>query len=115
MYPPPQGGYGTPYGTPYGDGIPGPTPMHVPGMPPQTHTLAIVSLVTGILLCVPGTCLPALICGFLARSAIRHEPHRYTGGGMALAGIILGFVHAFGWIFYLVCFVLLGVFAAATK
>src|SRR5258708_15163232 len=112
---PPGGGYGNPYGMPDGAGVPGPSPAHIPGMPPQMHTLAIISLVTGVLLCVPGTGLPAVICGFMARGAISHEPQRYTGGGMALAGIILGFVHCFAWIFYLVAFVMLGLFAATVK
>jgi hypothetical protein len=62
-----------------------------------TSTLAVVSLVFGILAwCV----LPfvgaivAIICGHLARSEIRnsHPDQRREGDGMAVAGLVLGYV-----------------------
>jgi uncharacterized membrane protein len=62
-----------------------------------TSTLAVVSLVFGILAwCV----LPfigaivAIICGHLARSEIRnsHPEQRQEGDGMAVAGLVLGYV-----------------------
>lgn len=62
-----------------------------------TSTLAIVSMVFGILAwCV----LPfigaiiAIICGHLARSEIRnsHPEQRQEGDGMAVAGLVLGYV-----------------------
>lgn len=62
-----------------------------------TSTLAVVSLVFGILAwCV----LPfvgaivAIICGHLARSEIRRSPPdaRIEGDGMAVAGLVLGYV-----------------------
>ncbi|HZX69281.1 MAG TPA: DUF4190 domain-containing protein [Rhodanobacter sp.] len=61
-----------------------------------TSTLAVVSLVFGILAwCV----LPfvgaivAIICGHLARSEIRntHPERRPEGDGMAVAGLVLGY------------------------
>jgi len=64
---------------------------------PATSTLAVVSLVFGILAwCV----LPffgavvAIVCGHLARSEIRnsHPEHRPEGDGMAVAGLVLGYV-----------------------
>jgi len=63
---------------------------------PATSTLAVVSLVFGILAwCV----LPfigaivAVICGHLARSEIRHSSpdQRQDGDGMAVAGLVLGY------------------------
>lgn len=67
-----------------------------------TNTLAVMSLVFGIMAwCV----LPfvgaivAIICGHLARGEIRnsHPEQRQEGDGMAVAGLVLGYVQlAFG-------------------
>lgn len=60
----------------------------------ETNTLAIISLVCGVL---GWTLLPflgsigAIITGHLARAEIRRKPHQ-QGDGMALAGLILGWV-----------------------
>ena len=63
---------------------------------PATSSLAVVSLVFGILAwCV----LPfvgaivAIICGHLARGEIRHSSpdQRQDGDGMAVAGLVLGY------------------------
>lgn len=70
-----------------------------------THPLAIVSLVCAIVACVPFAPIISIVTGFLARSAIQREPERYAGGGIALAGIILGF----GWIALGVVWVMLAV------
>ena len=72
----------------------------VPAPPPapallarQTSTLAIVSLVLGLL---GWTLLPflgslgAVICGHLARSEIRRNPATLEGDGLAIAGLLLG-------------------------
>ena len=70
-------------------------PSYRPGT--GTSSLAVVSLVFGILAwCV----LPfvgaivAIICGHLARSEIRngHPEQRQEGDGMAVAGLVLGYV-----------------------
>lgn len=59
----------------------------------RTSTLAVVSLVSGIL---GWTILPligavvAVITGHLARAEIRREPGRYEGDGLAIAGLVLG-------------------------
>lgn len=59
----------------------------------QTSTLAVVSLVAGIL---GWTMIPflgsiaAIVTGHLARSELRREPDRLDGDGLALAGLILG-------------------------
>ena len=61
----------------------------------KTSAHAIWSLVLGILsfLCLGFiTGIPAVICGHVARSKIRKSSETLTGGGMALAGLILGYV-----------------------
>lgn len=63
---------------------------------PRTSTLAVVSLIFGILSYVflPFIgALVAVICGHAARSEIRHAPPgTVEGDGMALAGLILGWI-----------------------
>ncbi|HEU4665561.1 MAG TPA: DUF4190 domain-containing protein, partial [Dokdonella sp.] len=65
--------------------------------PSRTSTPAILSLVFGI---VCWFALPfigavaAVICGHLARAEIRREPPgTVEGDGMAIAGLVLGWVH----------------------
>lgn len=61
----------------------------------KTSAQAIWSLVLGILslLCFGFFAgIPAVICGHAARSNIRKSQGALTGGGMALAGLILGYV-----------------------
>ena len=68
------------------------------GEKPPASTAAVVAVVCGALLCLgPLTGIPAIIAGFMARSAIKQAPHAVGGGGMALAGIILGVVNLLGW------------------
>lgn len=70
------------------------TPL--PATPParQTSTLAVVSLVAGIL---GWTLFPflgsivAIITGHMGRSEIRREPARLEGDGLAIAGLVLGY------------------------
>jgi Tfp pilus assembly protein PilE len=61
----------------------------------KTSAHAIWSLVLGILslLCFGFLAgIPAVICGHVARSNIRESQGALTGGGMALAGLILGYI-----------------------
>ena len=72
-----------------------PQPMAPPARPAaegQEKTLAVVSLVLGILSVCGGllTGIPAVITGAIAYGRTGREPARYGGRGMALAGIILG-------------------------
>ena len=61
----------------------------------QTNSLAVVSLVCGIL---GWTLLPflgsivAIVCGHMARSEIRRAPDRLEGDGLAIAGLVLGYL-----------------------
>jgi hypothetical protein len=59
----------------------------------QTSTLAIISLVAGILgwtLAPLLGSIGAVVCGHLARAEIRREPDRLEGDGFAIAGLVLG-------------------------
>lgn len=85
--PPPPPGYGAPQG--YG------------GQPPQSNsTLAIVSLVTGIIGILGGCCcgwlgivgIAGIVTGVMARKEIDQSGGTKKGAGMALAGIICGAV-----------------------
>jgi hypothetical protein len=63
---------------------------------PRTSSLAIVSLIFGILayIFLPGIgALVAVICGHSARAEIRRAPPgTVEGDGLALAGLILGWI-----------------------
>lgn len=61
----------------------------------QVVGVAIASLVLGILGLImigPLGSIPAVICGHVAQSRIRKAPETCSGGGMALAGLILGYI-----------------------
>ncbi len=61
----------------------------------QTSTLAIVSLVAGLLgwtLLPMVGCIAAIITGHMARAEIRREPERLEGDGLAITGLILGWL-----------------------
>lgn len=83
----------------------------------RTSTLAVVSLVFGIL----SWCLlpfigaiVAIICGHMARGEIRRAPMdaRMEGDGLAIAGLVLGYVHLFFWL--IVVMVVIGVLFLGT-
>lgn len=64
---------------------------------PTTSTPAVVSLIAGIAcwIAVPFLgAIVAVVCGHLARGEIRRAaPGTVQGDGMALAGLILGYLH----------------------
>lgn len=75
----------------------------------RDQTLPTVSLVLGIislfLVCCAGGIwlgLPAAIVGFLAMRNIESNPNRYSGRGMAIAGMVLGIVTFLGSLFILI-------------
>ncbi|MFD0893466.1 DUF4190 domain-containing protein [Luteolibacter ambystomatis] len=55
---------------------------------PRTSGLAIASLVTGLL----GLGLVAVICGHIALSQIKKSAGALTGKGMAVTGLVVGYV-----------------------
>ena len=103
------------YGAPGGYANPGATYQPVNGGLPGTNSLAVIALVLGIV----GVPIVPIVLGHLALSQIKT-----TGGegrGIALAGLILGYVGIAGWIVgLLLLFVMpflmlgiLGIFSAA--
>ena len=58
----------------------------------KTNGLAVASLVCGIVGCFTVTAIVAIVLGFIARNQIEQSGGTQQGSGMALAGIILGFV-----------------------
>jgi len=60
---------------------------------PQTSGLAVASLTLAILSVVLGPfgCIPAIVCGHMARGKIRRDPS-LCGDGLAVAGLIVGYV-----------------------
>ena len=75
----------------------------------QTSSLAVVSLVAGIL---GWTLLPflgsvaAVVTGHMARSEIRRAPERVEGDGLAIAGLVLGWVSVALWVIGILAFIL---------
>src|SRR6267142_7016101 len=64
---------------------PGPYP---PGQPQGSNGLAITSLIMGILSCIPGVGLLAILFGALGLGKAK-DP-RYGGKGLAIVGMVLG-------------------------
>ena len=94
--PPPPPGYGAaPTGPPAYAGAP------VVVLQQRTNGLAVASLVLGIVWVFGIGSILAVIFGFVARRQIRESGGGQSGGGMALAGIILGFVGVLGLILWI--------------
>jgi hypothetical protein len=81
------------------------TPARNPSYTPETfnpsrdQTLPTISLVLGIFACFLVCCaggiwlgLPAAVLGFLGMKNADSDPNRYSGRGMAIAGMVLGIV-----------------------
>ena len=77
---------------------------------PPTNSLAVVSLVSAILswiLCPFVGAVVAVITGHIARNQIRRTGE--AGDGVALAGLIIGYLHLAAWVIIgLIWLVLLG-------
>jgi hypothetical protein len=84
------GAYGQPYGYPYAP-------------PRRTNGLAIASMVLGIVWLYWVGSVLALVFGYIARRQIRERGE--NGGGMATAGIVLGWI----WIGLLVLAAIAGI------
>ncbi len=71
----------------------------------QNNTLAIISLVSGLVGCL---CMPAIgslagiITGFVALSQINASNGGQKGREMAIGGIVISFLGCFGWLGYFV-------------
>ncbi|WP_236829756.1 DUF4190 domain-containing protein [Blastococcus sp. KM273128] len=90
----PGGSQGPPQPVPYGQPYPGPYGQPYGGYPyapPQrTNGMAIASLVLGILWLYWIGSILALVFGYTAQRQIRERGE--SGGGMATAGIVLGWI-----------------------
>jgi competence protein ComGC len=70
--------------------------MNEPVRNPESCGIAITSLVLGILAHVcfgPLTAIPAVICGHIALSRIKQSQGAVGGQGLAIAGLVLGYVN----------------------
>ena len=67
---------------------------------PHTSGLAVASFILSLVgfFCVPivGSFI-GVILGFMARGQIKRSPGTVTGGGLAMAGIIIGIIAFVGW------------------
>lgn len=86
----------------YQPGVPSP-PTYTP---PPTHGLAIASLISGIFLCIGS--IPAVIMGHMALGKIKRGQGAVEGKGLAIAGIVLGWVGT-----ALLLLIVLGIVAAS--
>lgn len=69
------------------------TPAQVSPQSAQTSGMAIASMICGVLgllLWLP--CIPAIILGHLGLSAIKKSAGALKGGGMAVAGLVMGYL-----------------------
>lgn len=73
----------------------GPTPIAVPTTslaPAATSGKAIASLLCGLLFFIPLAFIAAIIFGHIALSEIRKSAGRLKGEGLAIAGLVLGYM-----------------------
>jgi Domain of unknown function (DUF4190) len=76
--------------------LPPPAPPVSPATSRPTSSLAVISLVAGIVswLLLPFVAgLAAIICGHMARSEIRSSNGTLEGDGLAIAGLVLGWIN----------------------
>ena len=69
-----------------------PTQPGAPIGPPETSGKAVVSLVCGLLFFIPLAFVVAIVFGHLALSEIRKSAGRLRGDGIAIAGLVLGYL-----------------------
>ncbi|CAN5436605.1 hypothetical protein BH10ACI3_BH10ACI3_15350 [soil metagenome] len=115
--------YDTPPAAPVAEWTPPPAPdaswqnqeigANTPFQPPpsgtvgQNTTLGLVSLVLGILsfVCLYGIGgVAAIVLGIMQRSKIKNNPNEYGGGGLAMAGIILGLINILSFLGFIVLY-----------
>ncbi|MFC5502823.1 DUF4190 domain-containing protein [Lysinimonas soli] len=105
-YPQPNPYAQNPYAQPNPYGAAG--QPYAPGVvAPKTNTLAIVSLCLALFVSVA-----AIICGHIALSQIKRTGE--SGRGLALAGVIVGYVVTGFWVLYFIFFIVIVVLAAST-
>jgi hypothetical protein len=75
-----------------GEAAPRVDPAVAFGLPPENSGKAIVSLITGVMILFFPFSFAAVIFGHLALYDIRKNPGRLKGKGLAIAGIVLGYL-----------------------
>jgi hypothetical protein len=109
--------YGQQPGQPYGQPMYGQQPMYGPGygyVPPKSQTNAILALVlslVGFATCGV-TAIVGVIFGHIAMGKIKRGEE--DGRGMALAGVIIGYVVIAGWLLY-AAIIIIAIIAAANQ
>src|SRR4051812_4711485 len=81
--------------------MPDPYPRHdlmLEERPTRVSALAVSSLVFGILCCIPGLGLIAVILGAAGLIHIRDPEKKLSGKSLAIVGIILGGLGTLGWV-----------------
>jgi hypothetical protein len=73
---------------------PRPDPAASFGFPPETSPKAIFSLVCGVLFLFPPAAIVAVVLGHLSLSDIRKSAGKRIGRGLAITGLVLGYVGA---------------------
>ena len=63
-----------------------------PAQPPETSGMAVASLVSGLFLFFFPMSIVAIVLGHLSLSQIRKSAGRLKGEGLAIAGLVLGYV-----------------------
>ena len=109
--------YGQQPGQPYGQPMYGQQPMYGPGygyQAPKSQTNAILALVlslVGFATCGV-TAIVGVIFGHIAMGKIKRGEE--DGRGMALAGVIIGYVVIAGWLLY-AAIIIIAIIAAANQ
>jgi hypothetical protein len=93
---------GQPYGQPvYGQPYP---PAYAAG--PRTNTLALVSMILSLVGLATGvTAIGGIVCGHIGLSQIKRTGE--AGRGMALAGVIVGYVVVGFWVLLIVAYIVI--------
>jgi hypothetical protein len=73
-------------------GIAPPDPAASFGFPPETSLKAIFSLVSGVLFLFPPAAIVAVVLGHLSLLEIGRSAGRQTGKGLAITGLVLGYL-----------------------
>lgn len=84
------------------------------GQAPITNALAVISMIAGILGLFFFGSLIAVICGHISRSQIRNSNGHESGDGMALAGLITGYIGLVLGLIFLLVWIVAFAFAASS-
>jgi hypothetical protein len=98
----------SPYQSPSPQNAQNGTPSYPVAVPAPTSGLAIASLVCGIVClvsCLVFLGIPAVICGHLALSQIGHSATPLAGRGIAMAGLVMGYLGVLATLAMVVMFV----------